>query len=91
MLYLCSGKKATSGLDEELAKITGELIYISDYAFAGSRKLTRNVVKALGDRSGCIISNHGMIACGKDLKEVLDICLAMEKAAENYIETRISK
>jgi len=64
-------------LDEELTKITGELIYISDYAYAGSRKLTKNVVKALGDRSGCIISNHGS--------------LAMEKAAEQYIETRISK
>jgi len=32
-----------------------------------------------------------MIACGKDLKEALDICLAMEKAAEQYIEARISK
>ena len=40
-------------MDEELTKITGELIYISDYAYAGSRKLTKNVVKALGDCSGC--------------------------------------
>ena len=78
-------------MDEELTKITGELIYISDYAYAGSRKLTKNVVKALGDRSGCIISNHGMIACGKDLQDALEICLAMEKAAEQYIEARISK
>ena len=86
-----AARKPLQVLDEELAKITGELIYISDYAYAGSRKLTKNVVKALGDRSGCIISNHGMIACGKDLKEALDICLAMEKAAEQYIENRISK
>ena len=78
-------------MDEELAKITGELIYISDYVYVGSRKLTKNIVKALGDRSGCIISNHGMIACGKNLQEALDICLAMEKAAEQYIEARISK
>ena len=86
-----AARKPLQVLDEELAKITGELIYISDYAYAGSRKLTKNVVKALGDRSGCIISNHGMIACGKDLQEALDICLAMEKAAEQYIEARISK
>lgn len=86
-----AARKPLQVLDEELAKITGELIYISDYAYAGSRKLTKNVVKALGDRSGCIISNHGMIACGKDLQDALEICLAMEKAAEQYIEARISK
>ena len=86
-----AARKPLQVLDEKLAKITGELIYISDYAYAGSRKLTKNVVKALGDRSGCIISNHGMIACGKDLQDALEICLAMEKAAEQYIEARISK
>lgn len=83
-----AARKPLQVLDEELAKVTGELIYISDYANAGSRKLTKNVVKALGSRSGCIIANHGMLACGKDLEEALNICLAMEKAAEQFIESR---
>ncbi|MBF1138397.1 MAG: class II aldolase/adducin family protein [[Eubacterium] sulci] len=36
-----AARKPLQVLDEELAKITGELIYISDYAYAGSRKLTK--------------------------------------------------
>lgn len=75
----------------ELIKIAGELIYIADYAASASGKLTKNVVKALGERSGCIMSNHGMIACGEDLETAFRICEAMEKAAEEYIESRMKR
>jgi L-fuculose-phosphate aldolase len=75
----------------ELMEVAGELIYIADYAASGSDKLTKNVLKALGGRAGCILSNHGMIACGEDLEKAFRICEAMEKAAEEYIESRMKR
>ncbi len=77
--------------DPELAKITGELLYVADHAFAGTKALTQNALKALGDRAGCIMSNHGMVCCGSDIEDAFSIALAIEKAAESYIESRFKK
>lgn len=78
-------------VDDDLRRQAGELIYLADYGFAGTKTLTRNVVRALGDRRGCIMSHHGMVAVGKDLEDALKTCIAMEEAAKRYIETRLNK
>lgn len=74
--------------DPELQKLTGELLYVADYGIAGSKRLAENVIKALGDRPGCIMSNHGMVCCGKDLEDAFRRALAMEEAARQFIENR---
>ena len=74
--------------DHDLAEKTGELIYLSDYAFAGTKALTKNVLKALGQRAGVIMSNHGMLCCGRDLPDAFEKAEAMEEAARRYIESK---
>ena len=74
--------------DHDLAEKTGELIYIADYAFAGTKALTKNVLKALGQRAGVIMSNHGMLCCGRDLPDAFEKAEAMEEAARRYIESK---
>lgn len=83
-----AAQKLLQVIDEELKKLTGELIYVSEYAVSGTKALTKNAIKALSGRPGCILANHGMIACGKDLEEALAVCIAMESAAAQYIEAR---
>ena len=75
--------------NEELAKTLGELLYVSDYAKAGTDKIAENVVKALGPRTGVIMANHGMVACGKDIDEAFEIALSMEDAARRLINDKI--
>ena len=61
---------------------------MADYGIAGSKRLAENVIKALGDRPGCIMSNHGMVCCGTDLEDAFRRALAMEEAARQFIENR---
>lgn len=66
----------------------GFMVYASKYGETGSSTLTRNVVEALGDRPCCIISNHGMIACGKDLEQAFQVALSLEDAARRFLNER---
>ena len=78
-------------IDESLKDIIGSgVIYIADYGRTGTEKLTENTIKSLGDRKGCILSNHGMIACGKDLEEAFQIAMSIEEAARQLINHRLS-
>lgn len=79
-------------------EIRDDVIHVADYAESGSRELAENVVKALGEyreilggRRGCIMSNHGMIACGVLPEDTLEVALAMEEAARQQINARLLK
>ena len=79
-------------MDESLKEIIGSgVIYIADYGKTGTSKLTENVIKSLDDRKGCILSNHGMIACGKDLEEAFEVAMSLEEAARQLVNHRLAK
>ena len=42
-------------------------------------------------RRGCILSNHGMIACAADLDTAMEVAIAMEEAARQQINRRLDK
>ena len=44
----------------------GEDIKCSKYATFGTRKLSKNILSALKNRSACLIGNHGQIAFGEN-------------------------
>lgn len=78
-------------IDDSLKETIGSgVIYIADYGRSGTDKLTENVIKSLDERNGCILSNHGMIACGKDLEEAFQIAMSMEEAARQLINHRLA-
>ncbi len=75
--------------DPELASVLGAGLKIARYGLAGTKKLTRNTMAALGSSVGCIMAHHGMICCGDDLPDAYKKCGMIEQAAREYIDSRI--
>ena len=46
----------------------GEDIKCSKYATFGTKNLSRNIIKALKNRTACLIANHGQVAFGENLE-----------------------
>ena len=71
--------------DSELQEVLGAEILVAQYAKSGSQKLAENTAEALGKNNGCIMSHHGMIACGEKLEDAFDHCVMMEECGKNYL------
>ena len=74
-----------------VAEFGGRDIKCSKYATFGSEKLSKYVNKALVDRKGCLIANHGQITIGESLEEAIDLSIALEKLSQQYFFCRMSK
>ena len=72
-----------------IAVAGGNSINCADYALFGTQELSNSILKALEQRKACIISNHGMIALGKDLKEATNIAIEVEHLAQLYVQTKM--
>ena len=59
--------KAIPSFHYMVAMAGGNDIKCAKYATYGTRKLSKNILKALKNRSACLIANHGQIAFGKNL------------------------
>ena len=68
-----------------IALAGGEDIKCSKYATFGTKELSRNVVKALINRSACLMSNHGQVAFGKNLEEAFELAQEIENICQQYI------
>ncbi len=71
-------------LEEEVALLGGE-IKVAKYGPSGTEELARNAVRALGDRNAVILANHGAVGVGRTLRQALDSCELIEKAAHVYL------
>ena len=63
----------------------GEDIKCSKYATFGTRKLSKNILSALKNRSACLIGNHGQIAFGDSLKKTFELAQEIENICHQYI------
>ena len=79
-------RKPLPPIIDEMIMYFGGTIQVADYAFTGTEDLGANVVAALGDRAGVLLSNHGNLCVGADLPEALHVALTMESTARVYIE-----
>ncbi len=84
---------AVSGIDlppviDEVTVYIGGTIKVSQYGFPGTPDLADNVCDALGNNKAAFIANHGAVAVGKTLEEVLFICQLVERACQIYIMAR---
>ena len=85
---------AVAGLEippliDEMVMAIGGPIRLSRYAFPGTQDLADNVLEALGDRNAALIRNHGAIGVGRDLREALDVCSLIERAAQIYVQASL--
>ena len=63
----------------------GEDIKCSKYATFGTKNLSRNIIKALKNRSACLIANHGQVAFGENLKKTFELAQEIENICHQYI------
>ena len=71
---------------DEMMLYYGGAIEVAEYAFTGTEAVGEHVVRALGDRMGAMLSNHGNLCVGRDLRAALHVAISMEAAARVYVQ-----
>ena len=64
----------------------GSDIKCAKYATYGTRKLSKNILKALKNRFACLIANHGQITFGSSLAEAFELAEEVDNLAKQYIK-----
>ena len=63
----------------------GDDIKCSEYATFGTDELSINILKALEKRKACLMSNHGQVAFGINLKQAFELAEEVENICHQYI------
>jgi L-fuculose-phosphate aldolase len=71
-------------IDDQITYLGGG-IKVADYALSGSQDLVENVISALGPRNAVLMSNHGALCVGRDMREAFTNLEMLEKTARIYI------
>lgn len=67
-----------------IAAFGGPEIRVADYARYGTKELSNNILKAMEERSACLMANHGMIATGSSLAKAMWAAVELETIAKQY-------
>ena len=67
-----------------IALAGGDDIKCAKYATFGTEELSKNVIKALENRSACLMSNHGQVAFGKNLEDAFELAQEIENICHQY-------
>ncbi len=76
-----AARKSICCIEGEMRRIIGDEMRCAGHALPSTKKLSRVALKALGNRNGCLLMNHGVICCGADLEGAYLACKASEEAA----------
>ncbi len=68
-----------------VAAFGGSTVRVSGYARYGSAKLAKLALKAMKDRTACLLANHGMIALGESLEKGMWRAIELETLARQYV------
>ena len=63
----------------------GEDLKCTKYATFGTKELSRNILKALKNRSACLIANHGQVAFADNLEKAFELAQEIENICHQYI------
>ena len=78
-------QKDYPAFDYMVAVAGGEDIKCTKYATFGTKNLSRNIIKALKNRSACLIANHGQVAFGENLEQAFELAQEIENICHQYI------
>jgi L-fuculose-phosphate aldolase len=78
--------KSLPPLIDEMVMYFGGTIEVTEYAFTGTTQIGRNVLAALGDRTGVVLANHGNVCVGRNLDQALHVAMTMESTARVYVQ-----
>jgi|TARA_Y100000992_G_scaffold218646_1_gene151275 L-fuculose-phosphate aldolase len=63
----------------------GDDIKCAEYATFGTTELSKNIINALEKRKACLMSNHGQVAFGTNLKQAFELAEEVENICHQYI------
>ena len=63
----------------------GEDLKCTKYATFGTKQLSKNIIKALKNRTACLIANHGQVAFGGSLEKAFELAQEIENICHQYI------
>lgn len=67
-----------------IARFGGDTIRCAEYAIFGSQELSTAAMRALHERKGCLLANHGLLVAGRDLAEAFALAVELEELCEQY-------
>ena len=70
-----------------IAAFGGMSVRVADYARFGTKELSDHALKALENRTACLLANHGMIATGSSLEKAMWRAIELETIARQYYLT----
>ena len=70
-----------------VAMAGGNDVKCAKYATYGTRELSKNILKALKNRSACLIGNHGQIAFSENLSKAFELAEEVENLSHQYINS----
>ncbi len=68
-----------------IALAGGDDIKCAEYATFGTTELSKNILTALEKRKACLMSNHGQVAFGTNLKQAFELAQEVENICHQYI------
>ena len=68
-----------------IALAGGDDIKCAEYATFGTTEVSKNILKALEKRKACLMSNHGQVAFGTNLKQAFELAEEVENICYQYI------
>lgn len=86
---VAAAQKDVEVLDPEHQRILGgPLIKAAPYALPNSRAITKLTEKAIGTGNAALMSNHGAVCIGTDIKEAFLVAHTLEAACKLFIESK---
>ena len=80
-----SHQKSIPAFHYMVAVAGGEDLKCTKYATFGTKQLSKNIIKALKNRSACLIANHGQVAFGNSLEKTFELAQEIENICHQYI------
>jgi L-fuculose-phosphate aldolase len=77
--------KAIPAFHYMIALAGGDDIKCAEYATFGTKELSKNILNALEKRKACLMSNHGQVAFGQNLKQAFELAEEVENICHQYI------
>ena len=84
-LTVAAARKTIPPICDDQVQILGGEVRLAAYTMPGTKEMADEVVKALKERAGALIANHGAITVGRTLAEACTGSQVLEKTAMVYI------
>ncbi|QEE17666.1 class II aldolase/adducin family protein [Promethearchaeum syntrophicum] len=81
---LATVKQKIPVLLEEMIFFLGGEIEVADYTPAGTQEIGEVALKAMGDKNAVLLTNHGVLVCGRDMKTAVKNAKLVEKLSKIY-------